>query len=148
MRKAKIFLINGVVLTSTSLLMRGVNLIFNIYVANMVGKETVGVFSLIMSFYLFAVTFATSGISTACTCIVSEELEKRNLYNVKRAFRTCMFFGLLLGIVSSVLVILFSPIVAKVLLKNMVSLAPILAISIGLPFIALSSVINLIFCIC
>ena len=128
--------------------MRGVNLIFNIYVANMVGKETVGVFSLIMSFYLFAVTFATSGISTACTCIVSEELEKRNLYNVKRVFRTCMFFGLLLGIVSSVLVILFSPIVAKVLLKNMVSLAPILAISIGLPFIALSSVINRVFCIC
>ena len=106
------------------------------------GQETIGVFSLIMSFYLFAVTFATSGVSTACTCIVSEELAKNNEQNAKKAFRTCLLFGLILGLLASFLVIILSPLVANKFLKNSVSIIPILAISVGLPFIALSSVIN------
>ena len=70
MRRAKLFFINGIILTSTSLLMRGIGLIFNIYVANQVGSETLGIFSLIMSIYMFAITVATSGIGTACTCCI------------------------------------------------------------------------------
>ena len=69
MRKAKIFIINGIILTSSSLLIRGAGLIFNIYVANKVGQEAIGIFSLVMSVYSFAITFATSGVSLACTCI-------------------------------------------------------------------------------
>lgn len=80
MRKAKIFIINGIILTSSSLLIRGAGLIFNIYVANKVGQEAIGIFSLVMSVYSFAITFATSGISLACTCIVSEEFAKNNFF--------------------------------------------------------------------
>ena len=50
--------------------MRGIGLIFNIYVANKVGSEAIGIFSLIMSVYNFAITVATSGIGIAC--IVAE----------------------------------------------------------------------------
>ena len=67
MKKAKLFFINGVILTITSLALRGIGLIFNIYVANKVGSEAIGIFSLIMSVYSFAITIATSGIGIACT---------------------------------------------------------------------------------
>lgn len=77
MRKTKLFLINGIILTVTALLMRGIGMVFNIYVANKVGSEAIGVFSLVMSIYNFAITVATSGLSIACTCIVSEEFAKR-----------------------------------------------------------------------
>ena len=56
--------------------MRGIGLVFNIYVANKVGAEAIGIFSLIMSVYNFAITVATSGIGIACTCIVSISFEE------------------------------------------------------------------------
>lgn len=96
MRKAKIFIINGIILTSSSLLIRGAGLIFNIYVANKVGQEAIGIFSLVMSVYSFAITFATSGISLACTCIVSEEFAKNNFSKGITAVKTCIFLHLYL----------------------------------------------------
>ena len=68
-------------MTITSCIMRGAGLIFNIYVANKVGQEAIGVFSLVMSVYTFAITFATSGLGLACTCIVSEEFEKKKFHH-------------------------------------------------------------------
>ena len=48
-QKSKLFLINGAILTSTSLLMKFAALIFNICISNQIGSEAVGVFSLVMA---------------------------------------------------------------------------------------------------
>ena len=122
--------------------MRGIGLIFNIYVANKVGSEAIGIFSLIMSVYNFAITIATSGIGIACTCIVSEEFAKGNYINGIKAVKTSILFAILLGILSSILVALFAPIISDILLKDMVSEIPLYLISLGLPLIAVSSVIG------
>ena len=142
LRKTKLFFINGFILTSTALLMRGVGLIFNIYVANKVGSETIGIFSLIMSVYMFAITIATSGIGIACTCIVSEEFEKKNFITGLKAVRTCMFFALLLGIGSSIIILITSPIISHLWLNDAVSSKPLYTIALGLPLISISSVIG------
>ncbi len=142
MRKTKLFLINGIILTITALSMRGIGLIFNIYVANKVGSEAIGIFSLIMSVYNFAITVATSGIGIACTCIVSEEFAKGNYINGIKAVKTSILFAILLGVLSSILVILFAPIISTTWLKNMVSEIPLYLISLGLPLISVSSVIG------
>lgn len=142
MRKAKLFFINGIILTSTSLAMRGIGLIFNIYVANKVGSEAIGIFSLLMSVYSFAITVATSGIGIACTCIVSEEFAKKNYENGLKAVKTSILFAILLGISSSILIILFAPLISSTWLKNSVSEIPIYLISLGLPLISVSSVIG------
>ena len=122
--------------------MRGITLVFNIYIANKVGSETIGVFSLIMSIYTFAITVATSGLGISCTCIDSEEFAKGNYLNGIKAVKTGKFFALLLGIVAGVLIILFSPIISHFWLKDAVSPLPLYAIAIGLPFISISSVIG------
>ncbi len=122
--------------------MRGVGLIFNIYVANQVGQEAIGIFSLVMSVYLFAITFASSGIGLACTCIVSEEIEKNDFASGLKAVRTCMFFSLILGLSSSILLFMFSPIISDVWLQGSVSKMPIYTICLGLPLISISSVID------
>lgn len=142
MRKTKLFLINGIILTITALSMRGIGLIFNIYVANKVGSEAIGVFSLIMSVYSFAITVATSGIGIACTCIVSEEFAKENYLKGIKAVKTSILFAILLGAFSSILVIIFAPIISTTWLKNMVSEIPLYLISLGLPLISVSSVIG------
>lgn len=142
MRKAKLFFINGIILTTTSLGLRGIGLLFNIYVANKVGSEAIGIFSLLMSVYSFAITVATSGIGIACTCIVSEEFAKKNYENGLKAVKTSIIFAILLGISSSILIILFAPLISSTWLKNSVSEIPIYLISLGLPLISVSSVIG------
>ena len=122
--------------------MRGIGLIFNIYVANKVGSEAIGIFSLLMSVYAFAITVATSGIGIACTCIVSEEFARKNYINGLKAVKTSMLFALLLGILSAFLIILFAPLISATWLKHSISEIPIYFISLGLPLISISSVIG------
>lgn len=142
LRKAKIFLINGAILTLTTLFMRGIGLIFNIYISNKVGTEAIGIFSLIMSIYTFAITIATSGIGIACTYIVSEQFAKKDYLTGINATKTCICFSILLSIVSAIIVFLIAPFASQNWLKSTVSNIPIYVIGIGLPFIAVSSVIN------
>lgn len=142
MRKAKIFIINGIVLTSSSLLIRGVGLVFSIYVANKVGQETIGIFSLAMSIYNFAITFATSGMSLACTYIVSEEFAKKNFEKGFKSVKNCITFATTLGITASILLIFLAPLISSTWLNKKISNIPIYSIAIGLPLISISSVIS------
>ena len=122
--------------------MKSIGMVFNLYISNKIGSEAVGVFSLVMSVYLFAITLATSGLSLACTCLVSEQFAKGNFFDGLKAVKSCLLFSLLLGLSSSFLVLFFAPIISQNWLKSTVSCVPLYFISIGLPFIAISSVIN------
>lgn len=142
MSRTRIFFINGAILTVTSLIMKSISMLFNLYIANKIGSEAVGVFSLVMSVYMFAITLATSGLSLACTCIVSEQFSKENYLNGLKAVRNCFILALILGLLSSSVILLFSKIISHNWLKSMVSPIPLYLIAIGLPFISVSSVIN------
>ena len=122
--------------------MKSIGMVFNIYVSNKIGSEAVGIFSLVMSVYLFDITLTTSGLNLACTCIVSEQFSKKDFSNGIKAVNNCLFFALLLGLGSSFLVLLSSNVISKNWLKSAISVSPFYLISIGLPFIAISSVIN------
>lgn len=122
--------------------MKFVSLIFNIYISNQIGSEAVGVFSLVMAVYLFFITVATSGLNIAVTVIVSEKFAINKEKTAIKAIRTCIFFSLLLGIISGGLILLFSNLITDKCLHNMVSPKPLFYIAIGLPFIAMSSCIN------
>jgi len=65
MKRVKLFLINALLLFGTSVLLRTVGVSFNIYISNKIGPSGMGLLTLIMSVYSFAVTFATSGINLA-----------------------------------------------------------------------------------
>ncbi len=122
--------------------MRSISMIFNLYVSNKIGSEAVGIFSLVMSVYLFAITLATSGLSIATTSIVSEQFAQNNFFDGLKAVRSCLFFSCLLGLGSSILVLSFSNFIAQKFLQSMVSSLPLYFISLGLPFIAIASVLN------
>lgn len=140
--KSKLFFINGTILTITALSMRFATLIFNVYISNQIGTEAVGVFSLVMAVYLFFITVATSGLNIAVTVIVSEKFAINKEKVGIKAIRTCIFFSLLLGILSGGLILLFSGFITDKCLHNMVSSKVLFYIAIGLPFIAMSSCIT------
>lgn len=142
LRKSKIIFINGFFLTLSTLFVRGLGLVFNIYLSNKIGSEALGVFTLVMSVYSFFITLASSGISLATTCIVSEEIAKNKLSNVQKIMKTCLRFSTLIGITSSILIIICSDFIASSFLTNIIGSYPLYFIALGLPAISLSSVIN------
>lgn len=129
-------------MTVTAFIMKSIGMVFNLYISNKIGSEAVGIFSLVMSVYMFAITLSTSGLSLACTCIVSEQLAKGNIFDGFRAVKSCLLFSLLLGFGSSFIVLIFSDVISQNWLNSMVSCAPLYLISIGLPFISISGIIN------
>lgn len=142
MKRTKKFLINGTILTITNVVMRSISMVFGIYTSNKIGTEAVGVFGLIMSVYLLAITLATSGLNLACTTLVSKHFSKNDFSNGLKVVKDCNLFALFLGLISSLMVILFSNLISQNWLNNMVSSLPLYLIAAGLPFIAISSVLN------
>lgn len=117
-------------------------MLFSIYVSSKIGSEAIGTFSLIMSVYMFFVILATSGLSLACTCIVSEQFAKGNYFDGLKAVKSCLIFSLLLGLGSSFLVLIFANAISQNWLKSVISNTPLHLIALGLPFISTSSVMN------
>ena len=66
------FLSNAALMALSALAMRSIAVSFSVYVSSKAGAEAMGLFSLIMSVFGFALTVATSGIGLAVTRTVSE----------------------------------------------------------------------------
>lgn len=136
------FILNGIILTFTSLILKSIGMSFSIYISNKIGSKATGTFELVMSVYMFFVTFALSGINLACTRIVSEELAYSNTENIKQSVHKCLQFSLFLGSISSFILCILSPYLSKIILHNQISSMPFYAISISLPFVSMSSCLN------
>ncbi len=142
MNRLKVFLINGFILTCTAFIIRFVGLSFGIYISNKIGAEAVGVFQLIISIYMFSITIATSGINLAVTSLVSRELAFNDKCNTNKLVKNCLFYSLIFGIISAIILSLSANFICSKLLHNKVSSYLFYIISISLPFISMSATLN------
>lgn len=146
MSRIKKFIINGIIVSITALLINTISMSFNIYVSNRIGTEAVGAFSLVMSVYMLAVTFASSGVNLATMKIISEKQANEPNCNLKHISRQCLKISLALGISASVIFVMLAKTIAVNWLHNKVSPVTIYFIAIALPFISMSASINGYFC--
>ena len=142
LRKKSLFFINGILLTFTSLILRLIGMSFSIYISNKIGSKATGVFEIVMSIYMFFVTFALSGINLACTRVVTEDIANGSNENVKATVKKCLLYSLFFGSISSLAICILAPFLSNVILHNQVSSLPFYAISLSHPFVAMSSCIN------
>ncbi len=140
MNRVKRFAKNALMLGAVTILMRSISVIFNAYVTGKIGAAGIGLHSLIMSVYGFAVTLAGSGVSLAVTRIVSEELEKENHRGVIRAVRTCTLYALFFGGLSFCLLYFGAEFIASEILRDMRTYRSLRVLAVALPFISLSGV--------
>lgn len=142
MKKIKVFILNALILLASSIILQLISMFFNVYISNRIGSEAVGVFTLVMSVYMFGITLATSGINIAATRIISEELALNNKTGVKSATKKCIIISLITGLLASFIFLVFSNFIVSKCLHNRVSNNVIYALCIALPFISTSSAIN------
>ncbi|MCI8482338.1 MAG: oligosaccharide flippase family protein [Clostridia bacterium] len=142
MKRFKIFLVNGLLLTATSFIMRFIGFSFNVFISKKVGAEALGIFSLIMSVYLFFITLATSGINLAVTRIVVEQTAFCEHANTKSSMRQCFFYSIGFGIFAGSLLCILAKPITYFFVHNKIPYYLFYFIGISLPFISVSSCFN------
>lgn len=140
MKRLQRFFVNALILGGTTIFMRIVSVVFNAFVAGKVGAEGMGLFSLISSVYMFAVTLATSGINLAVTMLVSEELGKDNGTGAIQAMKNCIAYALLFGCSASIVLFFGADFISVHILGDSRTYLSLRTLAIALPFIALSNI--------
>lgn len=119
MKKKKTFLINTVILTFTALFLRGIGLVFRVYLSNIIGAEGMGLYQLIFSVYMLAATFATSGISTAVTRLCTDEMVCGNKQTVLKVLKRAVQLSIVAGTILNAGVYVFSNPIANLFIDDM-----------------------------
>jgi stage V sporulation protein B len=117
MNRFKRFVMNGLLITLMSLIMRAVSVSFNIYISNKIGAVAMGVFTLVSTVYGFALTVATSGISIAATRHIAEALgeehfaddKKVKSTSIRRIVGKCVTYSLFFSLGTAVALYLLAP---------------------------------------
>lgn len=100
------FLKSGITLTAVGLAMRTVAMLFGAYISRAVGAEGVGLYTVVMTVYSFAVTFATSGISLTVTRLVAGAVGEGREGEVGKILRGSVTYSLIFGITATLLLFL------------------------------------------
>ena len=137
--RAKELFWNAMLLTLASLLMRTVGVSFQVVVSGRVGAEAMGLFSILLGVYGFALTLATSGIHLGVTRMVVEAMEHDNPTRVGGILRRATAYALFFGSLAAILLFSLATPIGTWLLKDARTISSLKLLAITLPLIALSS---------
>lgn len=136
MEKEK-FIKSTIILIIGGFITKILGMVIRIVTTRFVGDEGIGLYMLVMPTFLLFITLAQLGFPIAISKLVSEGT-KNNKKLVLSIIPIAFIFNLFLIII----VILMAPFLSKVLLHDERTLYPLIAISLVLPFISISSVIR------
>lgn len=145
------FLFNAAYLAAVSILMRCVAVSFNAYVSAKIGAESMGLFTLVMSVYGFAVTLATSGVNLASVRLTAESCARlqsgdASAHEYRRSARKimsrCAIYSLIFSLPTGSLLYLLSPAIGSRLLGDVRTVMSLKVLSLALPAISLTSALS------
>lgn|SRR5574344_368645 len=142
MKKFKTFVFNTILLSISSLIMNIISISFSIYISKEIGTEALGIYQLIISIYVFAITIATSGISIAVTHLISAKLALKKYSDVKKIARQSIILSFFTGCFAMILLIIFSNTLTNTFLHGKVSHLSFIFLALSLPPLAISASIN------
>lgn len=99
----RVLLYNTALLTASSLLMQGIAMAFQVWLAGRIGPAGIGLYQLVLSVTGLCATFAISGIRFASTRLVAEELGLENPGGVRAAMGRCLGYGTLFGFAAAMI---------------------------------------------
>ena len=129
------------ILTGSSLAMRCIALLFQMWLVSRIGPAGVGLYGLVGSVGFLAATVAISGIRFASTRLISEELGLKRAGGVGKAMRMCMAYSLFFGSASAIILYLCAEPIGFLWVGDARTVLSLRILSFSLPFISLSSVI-------
>ncbi len=140
--KKTVFIKNAAILTASSLLLRFAGIILKVWLAKKIGSEGIGLYQLVFSVYVLASTFATSGISTAVTRLVAEELALGNKKSTLKILKRAIQITLFIASISAIILYFGAEIIAKLLLDDIRAIPSIKILPLSLMFVGTTSCIR------
>ena len=137
--KKTVFIKNAAILTGSSLILRFAGIIFKVWLAKKIGSEGIGLYQLVFSVYVLASTFATSGISTAVTRLVAEEMAVGTKKSTLKILKRAVELTLIIALFSAGIIYFGAEFIAKRFLGDMRAVNSIKILPLSLPFIGITA---------
>ncbi len=137
--KRTVFVKNAAILTVTSLILRTIGIFFRIYLSAKIGAEGMGLYQLVISIYVLGSTFATSGISTAVTRLVADELVCGTPRSVRHILRRSVTISFLIGVASALLIFFTAELIGTWWIKDTRAIPALKMLAWSLPSMGISS---------
>ena len=138
MKKNQLFR-SALVMAGGSLAMRLLNIVYRMSLAGYLGAAGLGLYQLLLSVFLLAVTVSTSGISLTVTRLTAESLSVGNAGRARCAVRRCIAWAVLFSLLAAAALCLGSGWIASALFADPRTARPLRLLAPGLPFMAVSS---------
>ena len=129
-------------LTAVALAMRTVSLFFGAFISRTVGAEGVGIYTLVMTVYSFAVTFATSGISLTVTRLVASKIGEGREDEVGAVLKGAIAYALFFGLLGNFILFFGAELIGIGILSDRRTVEAIRLLSFSLAPVALGSVFS------
>lgn len=141
MRSSGSMLRSALLLTLANLAMRGVTMLFQVYLSGAVGAVGVGLLQLIMTVHSFAVTVGTSGIRVAAMYLSAEEYGLRRFGGIRQAMAWCIGAGLALSTLVGAAMSLGAEFLALNWIQDLRAVASLRLLGLTLPLTCLSTIL-------
>ncbi|HEX3038211.1 MAG TPA: polysaccharide biosynthesis protein [Oscillospiraceae bacterium] len=135
--KKRVFFKNAVILTVTMLLLRTMNIGYRVYLSNKIGAAGMGLFQLILSVFVLAITVSVSGISLVVTRLVTEAAATGKSGCAKSIIRKCIAFSFTLSVLAMVALYFSADFLAANFLNDCRAALPLKILAPGLPFMSI-----------
>ncbi len=140
MRKKKL-LRDTALLTGSTLLMRLIALLFQVWLVSRIGAAGVGLYGLVSSVGFLAATFAISGIRFASTRLISEEIGLGREGGIGKAMGLCIGYSLFFGVSAWLILFLCAEPIGFLWIGDARTVLSLKILAASLPFMSVSSVL-------
>ncbi|MBE6616327.1 MAG: hypothetical protein E7627_00070 [Ruminococcaceae bacterium] len=145
----KIFLSNALILSVVNIVMRAIGVSFNAYITNKIGAESMGLFTLVMSVYGFAVTVALSCVNLGAVRLTSERsallegCDKESWKkSMRQVIRSVVIYSTIFGVTTGIILFISADFLALRVLSDTRTASSLKVLALSLPAISISSGIS------
>lgn len=137
--KKTIFIKNAAILTASSLILRFAGIMFKVWLAAKIGAEGIGLYQQIFSVYVLISTFASVGLCTAVTRLISEEAALGRKSGIVKILSRSILLILIIAFISLSIIYFGSDFIAVRFLSDRRAALSLKILGFSLPFMAVSS---------
>jgi stage V sporulation protein B len=106
------FMYGALLLMTASFITRILGFFYKVYTIRLIGPEGIGLYEMVFPVYSLFLVMTTAGIPVAVSKLISESYAQRNTNNVRRIFYVSIFFLIVSGLLSTIIIIWLAPYLA------------------------------------
>ena len=128
-------------LTIANLAMRGVSILFQVYLTGQIGAAGLGLLQLILTIHGFSITLGTSGLRVAAMYLSAEEYGLQRYNGIRQAMIWCIGVGLVLSALVGFAMVIFAVPLAQTFIKDLQAVSSLRLLGMTLPLTCLSTIL-------